>query len=89
MAWVWWGIMCWANITSASLWASAAAVVVGAAVALDDEECPAGCSASLEVLQPVEMASTARAPAPIRVVRFHIVIVPFYNFSYPRGVWYT
>jgi hypothetical protein len=54
--------------------------VVETAVALDDEECPAGRSASLEVLKPVEMASTARAPAPIRVVRFHIVLVPFYSF---------
>ncbi len=72
--------MCWANITSASLWASAAAVAVGAAVALDGGLCPAGCSASFELLQPAEMASTARAPAPIRVVRFHIVIIPLYHF---------
>jgi len=50
------------------------------AVALDDGECPAGCSDSLELLQPVEMASTANAPAVIRVVRFHIVIIPFCLF---------
>jgi hypothetical protein len=65
------------------LWASAAAVVLGAAVALDAGECPAGCSASLELLQPVEMASVTRAQAPIRVVRFHIVIVPFYTLFIP------
>ena len=83
MAWVWWGIICWANTASASLWASAAAVVVGAAVALNGEECPAGCSDSVVLLQPVEMASTARAPTPNRVVRFHIVIVPLYRLYIP------
>ena len=75
--------MCWANITSASLWASAAAVVVGAAVALDDEDVPPDARARWRLLQPVEMASTARAPAPIRVVRFHMVIVPFYTLFIP------
>jgi hypothetical protein len=69
--------MCWANITSASLCASADADVPGATVELDDGECPAGWSDSLGLLQPVEIAKTAKAPAPIRVVRFHIVIVPF------------
>jgi hypothetical protein len=68
--------MCWANITSASSWAAAVAVVLGAAVALADGECPDGCSDSFELLQPVAMANTAKALAPIRVVRFHIVIVP-------------
>src|ERR1700676_2546571 len=92
MAWVWWGTMCWANIASASLWAWAAAVVVGAGIALARGVWPAGCSDSLELLQPLEMATNARAPAPIRVIRFHIVIGPFYRSiipSYPRGVWYT
>jgi hypothetical protein len=61
----------------------------GAAVALGDAEWLAGCSGSLELLQPVEMASTVRAPAPIRVIRFHIVIVivivivPFYTSVIP------
>jgi hypothetical protein len=74
--------MCWANITSASLWASATALV-GAAAALDDEVCPAGCSGSLEPLQPVEMASTTRAPAPLKDVRVHMVIVSFYTLFIP------
>jgi hypothetical protein len=58
----------------------------GAAVALGDAEWLVGCSDSLELLQPVEMASTVKAPAPIRVVRFHIVtivIVPFYTCFIP------
>src|SRR5712675_2876236 len=44
IACVWWGIICWANVTSASLCASAAAVMPGAAVALGDAEWLAGCS---------------------------------------------
>jgi hypothetical protein len=59
------------------LWASATAVVLGAAVALDAVPCSAGCPDSLEPLQTFKMASAASALAPIRVDRFHMVIVPF------------
>jgi len=55
---------------------------VGAAVALADAECPAGCSDSLGLLQPVERPSTAKVLALIRVVRFHTVI-PFYTLFIP------
>jgi hypothetical protein len=58
---------------------------VGAAVALAGEECPAGCSDPLGLLQPDERASTAMALALIRVVRFHTVIVPFYPLFIPEG----
>jgi hypothetical protein len=37
----------------------------------------------LELLHAVVMASVAKAQAPIRVVRFHIVIVPFYTLFIP------
>jgi hypothetical protein len=63
--------------------------VLGAAVTLDAGECPAGSPASLELLQAVEIASVAKALAPIKVVRVHIVMVPYLAAFHTLGGYGT